>query len=238
MSDRDMPGDAVVTVAPVASAEDLRLVDALRAGDEAAFESLVNRHGASMLRLAITWVGTRAVAEEVVQETWLGVLRGLGRFEGRSSLKTWIFRILSNTAKKRAVREGRSFPVSSFAEPGDGPEEAAVDPARFHGRNAAYPGGWAAAPRSWDRIPEDQLLSAETLARVRGAIDALPPVQRQVITMRDVDGFTSAEVCNVLSLSETNQRVILHRARSRVRRALERYLDEADAAGSREPQGS
>ncbi len=147
MSDRDMPGDAVVTVAPVASAEDLRLVDALRAGDEAAFESLVNRHGASMLRLAITWVGTRAVAEEVVQETWLGVLRGLGRFEGRSSLKTWIFRILSNTAKKRAVREGRSFPVSSFAEPGDGPEEAAVDPARFHGRNAAYPGGWAAAPR-------------------------------------------------------------------------------------------
>src|SRR5438876_9610142 len=221
---------------PVASPEDQRLVAALRAGDEAAFAGLVDRYGGSMLRLAMTWVSTRAVAEEVVQETWLGVLQGLDRFEGRSSLKTWMFRILSNTAKKRAVREGRSIPVSSFAEPGEERDESGLDPSRFRGPHGGHPGSWAIPPRSWDRIPEDQLLSAETLERVREAIEALPPAQRQVITMRDVDGFTSAEVCNVLALSETNQRVILHRARGRVRRALERYLDEADGAGTQEPR--
>ncbi len=208
-----------------ASPEEQRLLAALRDGGEAAFAELVDRYGGSMLRLAMTWVSTRAVAEEVVQETWLGVLNGLDRFEGRSSLKTWMFRILSNTAKKRAVREGRSIPVSSFAEPGDERDEPAVEGWRFAGPEGRYRGGWTVPPRSWDRIPEDQLLSAETLRHVREAIDALPPVHRQVITMRDVDGFSSAEVCNVLELSDTNQRVILHRARGRVRRALERYLD-------------
>ena len=208
-----------------ASPEDQRFLAALRGGDEAAFAELVDRHGGSMLRLAMTWVSTRAVAEEVVQETWLGVLSGLDRFEGRSSLKTWIFRILSNTAKKRAVREGRSIPVSSFADPGDERDEPAIERWRFAGPGGRYPGGWGIPPRSWDRVPEEQLLSAETLALVRDAIEALPPVQRQVITMRDVEGFSSAEVCNVLELSDTNQRVILHRARGRVRRALERYLD-------------
>jgi RNA polymerase sigma-70 factor (ECF subfamily) len=219
------PGEATTVERADAPAwEQLRLA-ALRGGDEAAFAELVDRYGPSMLRLAMTWVSTRAVAEEVVQETWLGVLNGLDRFQGRSSLKTWIFRILSNTAKKRAVREGRSIPVSSFAEPGDERDDATVGAWRFAGPEARHPGGWTVPPRSWDRIPEDQLLSAETLARVREAIDSLPPVQRQVITMRDVDGFSSAEVCNVLELSDTNQRVILHRARGRVRRALERYLD-------------
>jgi RNA polymerase sigma-70 factor (ECF subfamily) len=227
---RETPGGA-------ASPEDQRLLAALRGGDEVAFAELVDRYGGSMLRLAMTWVSTRAVAEEVVQETWVGVLNGLDRFEGRSSLKTWIFRILSNTAKKRAVREGRSIPVSSFLEPGDERDESLVEHWRFAGAAARWPGGWTVPPRSWDRIPEEQLLSAETLALVREAIDGLPPVQRQVITMRDVDGFSSAEVCNVLELSDTNQRVILHRARGRVRRALERYLDpgldivEPDEAG-------
>src|SRR5436309_11696828 len=177
------------------------VIEALRAGDEAAFVELVRAHHAVLLRLAMTWVSTRAVAEEVVQETWLGVLNGLDRFEGRSSLKTWIFRILSNTAKKRAVREGRSIPVSSFVEPGDERGEPTVERWRFSAPESRYPGGWTVPPRSWDRIPEEQLLSAETLAHVRRAIDALPPVQRQVIIMRDVDGFSSAEVCNVLELS-------------------------------------
>jgi len=221
------PGEATTVAPPAAAAspEEQRLLAALRGGDEAAFAQLVDRFGSSMLRLAMTWVSTRAVAEEVVQETWLGVLNGLDRFEGRSSLKTWIFRILSNTAKKRAVREGRSIPVSSFAEPGDERGEPTVERWRFSAPESRYPGGWTVPPRSWDRIPEEQLLSAETLAHVRRAIDALPPVQRQVITMRDVDGFSSAEVCNVLELSDTNQRVLLHRARGRVRRALERYLE-------------
>ncbi|MDP9343251.1 MAG: sigma-70 family RNA polymerase sigma factor [Actinomycetota bacterium] len=218
------PGEATTVQPP----DEQRLLAALRGGDEAAFAALVDRHGGSMLRVAMTWVSTRAVAEEVVQETWLGVLNGLDRFEGRSSLKTWIFRILSNTAKKRAVREGRSIPVSSFLEPGDERDEPTVDPRRFAGPEARYPGGWTLPPRSWDRVPEDQLLSAETLARVRVAIDSLPPVQRQVIAMRDVEGLSSAEVCNVLELSETNQRVILHRARGRVRRALERYLGRGE----------
>jgi RNA polymerase sigma-70 factor (ECF subfamily) len=238
MSERVPEPDQAPAAQPVAWPEDLGLLAALRRGDEAAFTGLVDRYGGSMLRLAMTWVSTRAVAEEVVQETWLGVLQGLDRFEGRSSLKTWIFRILSNTAKKRAVREARSIPVPSFSDPGDEREGPAVDPARFQGPGGRYPGGWVTFPRSWDRVPEDQLVSAETLGLVRKAIGDLPPVQRQVITMRDVDGFSSTEACNVLALSETNQRVILHRARSRVRRALERYLDEADEAGSPERQGS
>ena len=130
-----------------ASPEDRRLLDALRSGDEAAFAELVDRHGGSMLRLAMTWVSSRAVAEEVVQETWLGVLKGLDRFEGRSSLKTWIFRILSNTAKKRAVREGRSVPVSSFSEPGDERDESVVERWRFTGPDARWPGGWTVPNR-------------------------------------------------------------------------------------------
>jgi RNA polymerase sigma-70 factor, ECF subfamily len=192
---------------------DAGLVRALREGDEAAFAELVDRYSPSMLRLAMMYVSSRAVAEEVVQEAWIAVLDGIGGFEGRSSLKTWIFRILTNIAKTRGQREGRSIPFSSLA-PDD---EHAVDPDRF-----AENGHWASPPRSWG--PEDRLLADETVAVVEGAIAELPPNQAIVISMRDVDGFSAEEACNALDISETNQRVLLHRARSKVRQALEDYL--------------
>jgi RNA polymerase sigma-70 factor, ECF subfamily len=203
------------------AADEGALVDALLAGDESAFMALVDRYGSSMLRLARTFVPSHAVAEEVVQEAWLGVLRGLERFEQRSSLKTWIFRILTNVAKTRGERESRSIPFSSLA--GAGEDEPAVDPARFdppHGKT----GAWSAPPASWEDVPEERLLSQESLALIEAAIGALAPMQRAVITMRDVEGCSSDEVRNVLDLSETNQRVLLHRARSAVRRALEQHV--------------
>jgi len=208
-----------------ASSEDLRVVKALRAGDESAFALLVDRYRAPMLRVAQMYVSTRAVAEEVVQDAWVGVLRGLDSFEGRSSLRTWIFRILVNTAKTRGQRESRSTPFSSVWTPG--PDEPAVDPDRFFpDDHPSAPRGWSTLPARWDAIPEERLLANETLGRIREAIDALPPNQREVIRLRDVLGWTSAEVCNALDISETNQRVLLHRARAKVRRALEAYLGE------------
>lgn len=204
--------------------DETALVRALRAGDEDAFMWLVERHQGQMLRIARMYVPTRAVAEEVVQEAWLGVLKGLHGFEGRSSLRTWIFRILVNTAKTRGERERRSLPFSSvWVAEGD---EPAVDPGRFRPEGDRWPGHWADAPTSWEDVPEDRLLSNETLAFVARAIEDLPPSQREVIRMRDVLGWTSQEVCNALEISETNQRVLLHRARSKVRRALERYIPE------------
>jgi len=211
---------------PVATAEDLDLLRRLRAGEEAAFASLVDRHAASMLRLAMNYVSSRAVAEEVVQETWLAVLEGLGKFEGRSSLKTWIFRILMNRAMSRGQREHRSVPFSSLFDPSSEEAEPAVDPDRFRAAGDRSAGHWASPPYRWEGVPEDRLESKETLAQIQMAIDALRPAQREVITLRDVAGWPSAEVCNVLGISETNQRVLLHRARTKVRRALETYLDE------------
>jgi RNA polymerase sigma-70 factor (ECF subfamily) len=211
-----------VTTAP--AAEELHLVDALRAGDARAFEELVEMYHSAMLRLALGFFRNRSVAEEVVQETWLGVLNGLDRFEGRSSLKTWIFRILTNRAKTRAEREGRTVPFSALAEPGeDGPS---VEPERFSGPDHRWAGHWAAYPGRWETAPESRLLSGEVRARIDEAISHLPPAQRAVITLRDVQGFGSDEVCNVLDISETNQRVLLHRARSKVRAALEDYVNE------------
>ena len=205
-----------------ATQQDRALVEALRAGDEQAFASLVDAYGPAMLRFAQTFVKTRAVAEEVVQEAWLGVLRGLDRFEGRSSLKTWIFRILANVAKTRAEREGRSVPFSSLA--GDGEDAPAVI-----GEERFRPDGtWGVPPNSWEGMPEDRLMSKEVRAIASEAIGSLPEAQRLVISLRDVDGWPSDAVCNVLAISETNQRVLLHRARTKVRRALERYLDGAD----------
>jgi RNA polymerase sigma-70 factor (ECF subfamily) len=196
---------------------------ALRAGDEAAFMALVRRHHAAMVRVAQIYVSRRDVAEEVVQEAWVGALRGLDRFEGRSSLKTWLFRIVTNLAKTRAAREGRTIPFSALRTPGSVPEPA-VEPERFRPPDdARWPGHWAAKPAEW---PEQRLLETESLARIKEAIEELPDNQRAVITLRDVEGWSSEEVCNALELSETNQRVLLHRARSKVRRALERYLDE------------
>jgi RNA polymerase sigma-70 factor (ECF subfamily) len=202
-----------------ASREDLHTVEAILAGDERAFEELVDRYTPSLMRVARGYVGTPSAAEEAVQDTWLGVLRGLPAFEGRSSLRTWIFRILVNQAITRGVRESRSVPFSSLGE-----GEAAVDPERFLPN-----GAWAAPPRPVDGIPEDVLLSAEARALVLAAIAELPDQQRQVITLRDVEGWSSAEVREALDLSEGNQRVLLHRARSKVRARLESYLDEAAA---------
>ena len=218
-----MTGAAVLA----ANDDELRLLAALRDGDETAFVTLIDRYHATLVRLALIYTRSHAVAEEVAQETWLGVLQGLERFEGRSSLKTWIFRILTNRAKTRAQREVRSIPFSAVWMPADDPGEPAVDPDRFlppdHPR---VPGHWASRPQSWDEVPEERLLQREARARIQDAIDALPPSQREVITLRDVEGWTSEEVCNTLGITETNQRVLLHRARSKVRRVLEQYLSE------------
>jgi RNA polymerase sigma-70 factor, ECF subfamily len=174
-----------------------------------------------MVRVAQIYVGSRAIAEEVAQEAWVGVLNGLERFEGRSSLKTWVFRIVTNLAKTRAVREGRTIPFSSLRTPENVPEPA-VEPTRFRPHDdPRWPGHWASKPGEW---PEERLLAAETIAVADAAIDALPSSQRAVITLRDVEGWSSDEVRNALELTETNQRVLLHRARSKVRKALEEHL--------------
>jgi RNA polymerase sigma-70 factor (ECF subfamily) len=193
------------------------LVQRLRDRDEQAFMELVDRYGASMLRVAMSFVRTRAVAEEVVQDAWVGVLRGIDRFEGRSSLKTWLFRIVVNTAKTRGEREARSVPFAAILD------EPAVEPERFLGADhPLYPGGWSSPPHEW---PDEKLEAREVRGVIDGVIAELPPQQRQVITLRDVLGCDAEETCNALGLTEVNQRVLLHRARSRVRRALERYME-------------
>jgi len=205
-----------------ASADEVELVARLRAGDEQAFEALVSRHYGTMLAVAQGYVKTRAVAEEVVQEAWLGLLQSLDRFEGRSSLKTWILAILVNKAKTRGVREARSVPFASLALEGD---ERAVEPERFRGPEDGFPGHWRAYPGNWGATPEVALEDRETLRVAMRAIAALPPAQQTVIRMRDVEGYSSDEVCATLEVSAANQRVLLHRARSRVRAALEAHLD-------------
>jgi RNA polymerase sigma-70 factor, ECF subfamily len=204
-----------VTLATTAEAD---LLARLRAGDEQAFEALVARLYGTMLAVARTYVKDRAVAEEVVQETWLGVINGLDRFEGRSSLKTWILSILVNQAKTRGTREARTIPFATLED--DAP---AVDPERFRGPHEQYTGGWRAFPANWNAatIVEDR----ETLRVAMRAIAELPLTQQTVIRMRDVEGYSSEEVCAALDVSEANQRVLLHRARSRVRTALERHID-------------
>jgi RNA polymerase sigma-70 factor (ECF subfamily) len=200
---------------------DSQLVAALRSGDEETFGRLVREWHSGLLRVAQIFVPSRAVAEEVVQETWLRVLGALERFEGRSSLKTWVFRILVNTAKTRAQREGRTIPFSALNDPGRVPEPA-VEPERFlpddHDR---WPGHWSSPPRD---LPEERLLAAETREHIAQALDDLPANQRAVVSLRDVEGWSAEEVCNALDLSEVNQRVLLHRGRAKVRRALEEYL--------------
>lgn len=211
---------------PGLSPDERRLVEALRDRDEDAFAELIERYNGSLVRLALMYVPSRAVAEDVAQETWLGVLRGIDGFQGRSSLRTWIYRILINTAKTRGAREARSVPFASLAG-ADGP---AVDPDRFlAGDDRAHPGAWLTPPVAWEGMPEARLLAAETMAVIEAAIEALPPRQAEVIRLRDVEGFTSAEVRELFDLSETNQRVLLHRARSKVRQALEDYLKEEAA---------
>jgi RNA polymerase sigma-70 factor (ECF subfamily) len=205
------------------SYDDAVLVAGLRAGDERAFEELIDRYGASMRRVALMFVRSPAVADEVVQDAWLGVIRGINRFEGRSSLRTWLFRIVANTAKTRGERERRSIPFSALDGDADG-DEPSVDPGRF-----LADGAWASPPPRFDAMPEEQLLAAETRAVIDEAIAALPEGQRLVITLRDVEGWPTDEIRNALGLTETNQRVLLHRARSKVRAALEDYLREEPA---------
>ena len=213
--------------AATAAGADADVVAALRAGDEAAFVALVRGLHALLHRTAMTYVPSRAVADEVVQETWLAVVEGLDRFEGRSSLRTWIFRIAANIARSRGGREGRCRPFSSF---GGGADRPAVDPDRFlpAGRSA-WPGRWACPPAAWE-TPEEHLLARETQDVIRAAIDRLPASQRLVVTLRDVEGWDAAEACAALEISAANQRVLLHRARARVRDALEAHLGRAPSA--------
>jgi len=200
---------------------DAQLVATLRAGDEDAYRRIVTEWHAMLVRVAQIFVPSRAVAEEVVQETWLRVLGALDRFEGRSSLRTWVFRILVNTAKTRAQREGRVIPFSALNDPGRIPE-AAVDADRFLGPDdERFPGHWSSPPR---HLPEERLLAAETREQIATAIDELPAAQRAVISLRDIAGWSAEEVRNALDLTDVNQRVLLHRARAKVRRALEDYL--------------
>ncbi len=208
--------------AQLATTGEADLLMRLRAGDEAAFEALVAGHYGTMMAIAQSYVKGRSVAEEVVQETWLAVIRGLDRFEGRSSLKTWIISILVNQAKTRGTREARSLPFASLAAEDDAP---AVAPERFRGPNDQYPGGWREFPGNWHASAETAVQDRETLRVAMRAIAELPPAQQTVIRMRDVEGYSSEEVCATLDVSEANQRVLLHRARSRVRSALERHLD-------------
>jgi RNA polymerase sigma-70 factor (ECF subfamily) len=211
---------------PVSADPDVELLARLRRGDELAFRTLVERYSATMLRVARLHVRDRQAAEEVVQETWLAVVKGLERFQERSTLKTWLFRILTNRAKSRGAREARSVPFSALAAADVGGDDPAVDPDRFQGPNDRWPGGWAAPPARWETLPQERLLSQEVLKRVEDAIEQLPPAQRAVIRLRDVDGWDSDEVCDLLGLSHGNQRVLLHRARSKVRASLEHYLGD------------
>jgi RNA polymerase sigma-70 factor (ECF subfamily) len=199
--------------------DDQELVAALKRGDDAVFAALVDAWSPGLMRVARMHVRDRQVAEEVVQETWIAVLRGIDRFEGRSSLRTWVYRIAMNTAKTRAQREARSIPFSAAARA----DEPSVDPDRFLSADHRAAGGWALGPSEWP-TPEEELLSGETREVIMRAIDELPESQRAVITMRDVEGLSSEEVAEILEITDGNQRVLLHRARSKVRRAIERHL--------------
>jgi RNA polymerase sigma-70 factor (ECF subfamily) len=209
-------------------ADDRVLVQALRRGDEDAFGWLIDRYDGSLRRLARNYVATAAVADDVVQETWLAVVKGIDGFEERSAVSTWLYRILANIARTRGVREHRSIPFSSAAGALDEGAGPAVDPERFGTPGAPGYGGWVAPPTPWDDEPETRLESSEVFDVVRAAVDELPPAQREVITLRDLEGWTSTEVRNALDLSETNQRVLLHRARAKVRRAVEAYFERAE----------
>jgi RNA polymerase sigma-70 factor (ECF subfamily) len=207
---------------------DETLVSGLRAGDETVFAELVDRYGETMLKVASGVVASAAVAEEVVQETWLAVFTGIHRFEGRSSLRTWIFRILMNTANTIRVRDARVLPFSDLARELSrelSEDEPAVDPERFlPASDARWPGHWSARPRPWEGDPERQVLASETLAVIGAALETLPAGQRAVVLLRDFEGWSAEEVSEALDLSRGNQRVLLHRARSRLRAALEEWM--------------
>jgi RNA polymerase sigma-70 factor, ECF subfamily len=221
-----MQAELVSAVVAERWAPDERIVAALRAGDERAFCELFQRHCPAMKRVARSYVQSDAVAEEIVQETWLAVLTGIDRFEGRCALGTWMFSILINQAKTHNTRERKAVPFSSISP--SGRDEPAVDADRFQKDDDAWPGHWATPPRPWQR-PDRRALSLEARARLKDALSQLPARQRAVVGLRDVDGLSSAEVCGLLGLSRENERVLLHRGRSRLRAALEEYIDGIDA---------
>ena len=199
---------------------DERELDAIKAGDERAFEALVERHSGAMMHMAMAYVRDRGLAEDVVQETWITFLRGLDRFERKSSLKTWLFGILMNIARARQRREWRLLPFASLSKRDDGVSRGpTVDPDRF-----AAAGNWTSLPARWSELPEDKLISTETLSRVQAAIEELPPKLREVLLLRDVAGWSADETAEFLRITPTNQRVRLHRARAAVRQTLEDYL--------------
>lgn len=201
--------------------DETALLAALRAGDERAFARLVELHHAAMVRVARQYVPTQEIAEDVAQEAWLGLLRGLDSFEGRSSLRTYLFRIVMNLARTRGAREVRSAPFSSLVR--DEQAGPSVEPERFVASPERGAGHWASPIRPWSGSAEQIALSAEAVEKVYEAIAQLPEAQRQVVTLRDVDGFSADEVCDLLDLSEGNQRVLLHRGRTRLRQALAEY---------------
>ena len=209
---------------PVAFTDDGQIVEALKRGDEDAFEHLARRYHPMMVRLARGFVRDDDSAEDVAQETWLAVLGGIGKFEQRGSLKSWIFSIVANRAKTRAVRDARTVPFSTLANEELSHQEPAVDPARFQGPDGRYPQHWRQPLTPWADDPEVRITSAETLREVREAIETLPPAQRSVVVLRDVAGHEAADICNILGISETNMRVLLHRGRSKIRARLERTL--------------
>ena len=216
--------DSRSATSEVAEVDESELIGSLRAGDEAAFVTLVERYNAGMIRIARMYVRDASLAEEVAQEAWLAVLRGLAGFQARSSLKTWIFHIVLNCARARASREQRSIPFSAAGDALIEGAEPAVDASRFRGPEDPYHGGWVSFPRSWGQAPEQRVLSSEVRRLIAAGIDQLPPAQREVVVLRDVQGWTAEEVCQVLQVSESNQRVLLHRGRSKLRCALANYL--------------
>ena len=221
--ERHSPSTPPVEIPP-ASAEEGRLVEALRGRDEEAFVQLLRAYGPTMLRVAQLYVSSRAVAEEVVQETWLAVLTGIGRFEGRSSFKTWLFRILKNRAQTSAASEGRSVPFAALGDEELGVAEVSVLADRFRGAGERFADHWTSSPERWTQLPEASVLSRETLAIVQGAVASLPPAQRAVVTLRDIVGWEADEVCDLLEITAANQRVLLHRARAKVRKTVEQHL--------------
>jgi RNA polymerase sigma-70 factor, ECF subfamily len=227
-------------VASPAHPDEAGLVAALRSGDESAFASVVDRYSPAMIRVAMAFVPSRAAAEEVVQDAWIAVIRGVDRFEGRSSLKTWMFRILTNIAIRAGARERRSVPFSALAE-AENTGHPSVEPDRFlPADHERFPGHWAIMPARWP-MPEEGLLAGETRGVIAAAIAELPAAQRTVIALRDVEGWSPEEVAAALEISAGNERVLLHRARSRVRAAVEAYygaVEEIDYdAVTAEPPG-
>lgn len=207
----------------MAESDDSELLAGLRSGDEGAFRHLVSCHHRSMVRVAMSYVASEAVAEEVAQEAWMGVLRGLERFEGRSSLKTWIFSVLVNQARSRGQKEHRSISLSSLSGPSD-EADPCVDPDRFLGPGGPFAGYWRSPPERFSNLPEEHVISAETLALIDKTLRTLPRSQQQVVTLRDVEGWPAQEVCATLGLSEGNQRVLLCRARAQLRSVLEAHF--------------